>query len=417
MTLCPGPRHHLTRPWRTRAQSLSQHSAALLLAAALAAAHSAALAAPASPAGEMQGSAQKSPAAAKKAVPKRNKSSKKSGKAKVAAVEAATPYGQRPDVMAFADSVAAAQGRDATALRQVLAQAQRLARVQQLIMPPAVGTAKDWGAYRDRFIEPRRLQAGLAFWDTHQAALQRAQERWGVPAAVVVSLVGIETFYGRITGGFRVIDALATLSFDFPSGRSDRSAFFRDELTQFLALTQREGLDPLALKGSYAGAMGWGQFMPGSWNRYALDFDGDGHVDLINSPVDAIGSIAHYLAEHGWQTGAPTHFAVTPPSDGAARARLLEPDIRPSFSAADFAAAGAQLSPAGQAHAGPLALVELQMGGATPVYVAGTQNFWVITRYNWSAYYAMAVIEMADTLAALRSGASATAPAASQTTP
>jgi len=219
-----------------------------------------------------------------------------------------------------------------------------------------------------------------------------------VPPEIVVAIVGVETFYGRITGAFRVVDALATLAFDFPSGRSDRSAFFRSELEEVLVLAQREGLDPLRLRGSFAGAMGLPQFMPSSINRFAIDFDGDGHIDLLRSRADVVGSVGHYLAQHGWERGMSTHYAVAVPVDSAERAALLGPDIVPSFSAGQFAKAGARLDVAGEKHVGLLALVELQNGARAPSYVAGTQNFYVVTRYNWSSYYALAVIELAQAL-------------------
>lgn len=172
------------------------------------------------------------------------------------------------------------------------------------------------------------------------------------------------------------------------------------------------------MKGSYAGAMGWGQFMPGSWRKFAVDFDGDGHIDLINSPVDAIGSVAHFLREHGWKPGLPTHYAVKPPADTAARAQLLVSDVLPQLDVNQFLAAGADLSIEGLGHVGPLALIELQMGGAAPVYVAGTQNFYTVTRYNQSSYYAMAVIEFASTLASWRqAGQSSAAGAGAGTAP
>lgn len=326
--------------------------------------------------------------------------------AKVAKAAPATPYGEREDLMQFAHELAAQEGWEEAPLRVLMAQARRNPTVQRLIMPPPAGTAKDWGAYRARFVEPRRIQAGLAFWAAHEDALARAEARFGVPAELIAGLIGVETFYGQITGGFSVLDALSTLAFDFPPGRKDRSAFFREELVEFLRLCRREGLDPLAVKGSYAGAMGWPQFMPGSWNRHAIDFDGDGHVDLIKSPADAIGSVANYLARHGWQPGLPTHYSVAAPVETAERARLLAPDILPSFSAAQFQEAGAQLSEGGREHPGPLALVELQMGeNAAPVYVAGTSNFYALTRYNWSSYYAMAVIELGRTLKTYRNPA------------
>jgi membrane-bound lytic murein transglycosylase B len=307
-------------------------------------------------------------------------------------------YGEREDVVRFADTAAARLGADAASVRNVLAQARYLPVVARLIMPPPAGTAKDWAAYRSRFVEPKRIAAGLAFWREHERWLALAEERFGVPPAIVVGIVGVETIYGQQTGGFRVLDALATLSFDFPPGRRDRSAFFRDELEAFLRLCQREALDPLAPKGSYAGAMGLPQFMPSSILQYAIDFDGDGRVDLHGSPADVIGSVASYLAEFGWQRGAPTHFGVAAPVEVRDRALMLVPDIVPSFDAAQFAERGARLDEAGAQWPGKLALIELQNGDAAPSYVAGTGNFYAITRYNWSSYYAMAVIELGDTV-------------------
>jgi membrane-bound lytic murein transglycosylase B len=266
-------------------------------------------------------------------------------------------------------------------------------------MPPPAGTAKNWAAYRARFIERDRVAAGVAFWRRHAASLERAQERFGVPAQIIVGVIGVETFYGRITGGFRVIDALATLSFDFPTGRRDRSAFFRSELEQFLLWCARERCDPAQVQGSFAGAMGLPQFMPGSINRWALDFDEDGHVNLAESAADAIGSVAHYLAYFGWRRGEPTHFEARAPADETQRTHLLGPDILPLFSADEMLERGAWLPGDGRAHDGPLALVELHNGTAAPSYVAGTRNFWAVTRYNWSSYYAMAVIELGAAVA------------------
>lgn len=311
-------------------------------------------------------------------------------------------FGEQADLMKFAADLATEQGWDVSLLQSQLAQAQRHPTVQRLIMPAAVGTAKDWAAYRARFVEPRRIQAGLVFWEQNAGALARAEERFGVPAELIVGLIGVETFYGQITGGFRTIDALTTLAFDFPAGRSDRSGFFRSELVEFLKLCHREGFDPLTIKGSYAGALGWPQFMPGSWNRHAIDFDGDGHVDLINSTADAIGSIANYLAQHGWQRGMPTHYSLALPVDTSARARLLAPDIKPTFSIADLQAAGARPSEAALDHSGPLAVIELQNGKAAPSYWLGSENFYALTRYNWSSYYAMAVIDLGRSLVSLR---------------
>jgi membrane-bound lytic murein transglycosylase B len=321
---------------------------------------------------------------------------KKAARVAQADSAAPAPYGMRQDVRDFAAQVAERRQLPAEWVQAQLAQARRQASAQRLIMPPPAGTAKNWAAYRDRFVEPQRIMAGARFWQDNADWLQRAEERYGVPAEVVVGIVGVETFYGRITGNFRVLDVLATLAFDFPSGRSDRSEFFRSELEEFLVMCRREGLDPVAPKGSFAGAMGLPQFMPSSLNRWAVDFDGDGRIDLNESSADVVGSVASYLAAHGWQRGLPTTFAVAPPVDTRARATLLQPDILPSFSAEQMLALGAELDAAGRAHDGPLALVELQNGDAAPSFVAGTRNFYAVTRYNWSSYYAMAVITLGE---------------------
>jgi membrane-bound lytic murein transglycosylase B len=317
---------------------------------------------------------------------------------KAALAMAAPSYGQRDDVLAWAEDIAQQEGLPREWVAMQLAQARRVEAVRKLIMPPPAGTAKNWALYRDRFVEPLRVNAGLAFWRTNESWLAQAQQRWGVPAEMVVAIVGVETYYGRHTGGFRVIDALATLSFDFPPGRKDRSAFFRSELAAFLAWCAREAIDPQEQKGSFAGAIGLPQFMPSSINKFAVDMDADGHINLQNSAPDVVGSVARYLADAGWQRDMPTHYEVAVPVDAADRAVLLGPDILPSFSAEQFAQRGAELSPAGRTHLGLLALIELQNGERAPSYVAGTQNFYAVTRYNWSSYYALAVIELAQAL-------------------
>jgi membrane-bound lytic murein transglycosylase B len=380
-------------------------------------------------------------------------------------------YGQREDVMRLGAEIAERRGLDAEWVAAALQRARYVPNVAKFIMPPPAGTAKNWAAYRSRFVEPRRIRAGAAFWRANRKWLALAEELYGVPPEIVVGVIGVETIYAQQMGSFRVIDALATLSFDFPAGRRDRSAFFRTELEEFFVMCRSEGLDPTAPKGSYAGAMGMPQFMPSSFNRYAVDLDGDGHVDLAGSGADAIGSVAHYLAEFGWQRGMPTRFDVDAPVDTVDRAVLLVPDIVPSFGVQEFAQRGARLDvaaivysarleamrpvpaasapvvamaamaasePAGAASAASepdtgasaalaasppassvavdapvaasaaspvaspalkLALIELQNGDAAASYVAGTPNFYAITRYNWSSYYAMAVIELGEAVA------------------
>jgi membrane-bound lytic murein transglycosylase B len=310
------------------------------------------------------------------------------------AASAGTAYGRRDDVLRFAAEVAARHGLEPATLERQLGEARRLPSVQRLIMPPPAGTAKNWAAYRDRFVEPQRIQAGLAFWRAHERWLEAAEARWGVPASLIVGIIGVETFYGRHMGSFRALDALATLAFDFPPGRRDRSEFFRSELENLLLLAHREKVEPASYMGSFAGALGLPQFMPGSLNRWAVDFDQDGHIDLHRNPADAIGSVAHYLAAFGWVRDMPTHYAVAAPVDVSDRAVLLAPDILPSFTPAQFSKRGAELPEPARQHDGLLALVELQNGDAAPSYVAGTSNFYAVTRYNWSSYYAMAVIEL-----------------------
>ena len=311
-------------------------------------------------------------------------------------------YGRREDVQQFADAAAQRQGLDPAWVRQQLAQARYLPSVARYIMPPPAGTAKNWAAYRARFVEPVRLRAGRAFWAANEAWLAQAELRYGVPPEIVVGIIGVETIYGQQTGNFRVIDALSTLSFDFPTGRRDRSGFFRDELEQYLRLCQDQGIDPQGLRGSFAGAIGMPQFMPSSLRKYAVDFDGDGRVDLQRSTADVIGSVAHYLAEFGWQRGMPTHHDVAVPVNASDRAALLAPDILPSFLPREFIERGALLPTAAQQHDGKLALVELQNGDAAPTYIAGTTNFYAITRYNWSSYYALAVISLGEAVKASR---------------
>jgi membrane-bound lytic murein transglycosylase B len=306
-------------------------------------------------------------------------------------------YANRTDVLAAADDIAQLQDLDLKWVRRTLAQAHFMPSIAKAVLPPAVGVAKNWAAYRSRFIEPRRIQAGVDFWRTHHETLARAELETGVPAELIVGIIGVETIYGQQTGNFRVIDALATLAFDFPDGHpraAERRVFFRNELGQFLTLAQRSGRDPLTMRGSYAGAMGWPQFMPSSWLKYAVDFDGDGKVDLLGSPADAIGSVANYFKVFNWQPGLATHFPVSFDEKTLDLDALLLPDILPTFSVASFQAKGAVLSGEAMNHTGNLALIELQMGDAPPIYVAGTDNFYAITRYNWSSYYAMAVIEL-----------------------
>ncbi|WP_371258267.1 lytic murein transglycosylase B [Curvibacter sp. PAE-UM] len=312
------------------------------------------------------------------------------------------PYAGRPEAMALADEIAERHGLDRKWVRRTLGKARHVPQVVKLITPPPVSAPRNWQQYRSRFLEAERVQAGVAFWQTHRELLERASSTYGVPAEIIIGIIGVETYYGRHIGRYRVLDALATLAFDFPAEHpraAQRTAFFRAELGEFLKLRQQAGADPFKARGSYAGAMGIPQFMPSSWARHAVDFDGDGRVDLVDSTADAIGSVASYFKAHHWQPGMPTHFPVDFDYERLDMPALLAPDIKPTFAVDQFTAKGILLGAAGRGHAGPLALVELQNGDYSPSYVAGTDNFYVVTRYNWSSYYALAVIELGQAVA------------------
>lgn len=324
------------------------------------------------------------------------------------ATEQDSAYASRPEAMRFAEDMASRRDLDVSWVRNAIGQARFSPTVVRLMQPPAKTFTKNWRVYRSRFIDPVRIAAGAAFWQDNQASLARAEAEYGVPADIIVGIIGVETIYGRDTGKFRVLDALTTLAFDFPSAHPrarERSAFFKGELEQFLSHQSRLGSDPLAPRGSYAGAMGMPQFMPSSWVKYAVDFDGDGKIDLWNSPADVIGSVASYFKAFNWQPGMPTHYPVRFDAGTLNMDTLMAPDILPTFSVPSFTARGAVLEGEALKHPGPLALIELlngdpNNGGSAPSYVAGTENFYAITRYNWSSYYAMAVIELGREVAA-----------------
>jgi membrane-bound lytic murein transglycosylase B len=311
-------------------------------------------------------------------------------------------YATRTEAMQMADDIAERRDLDKEWVRNAIGQARNIGQISRLMQPGPKGVAKNWRVYRSRFIDPVRIKAGVKFWQDNAATLIKAEKEYGVPAEIIVGIIGVETIYGRDTGSYRVIDALSTLTFDFPSSHpraAERQAFFKSELEHFLSLTSRTDVDPLSLRGSYAGAMGLPQFMPSSWVKFAIDFDEDGKVDLFNSPADVIGSVANYFKAFKWQPGMPTHYPVSFDATKLDMDALMAPDILPTFNTASFAAKGAVLNAAGLAHIGPLALIELQNGdpsiaGNAPSYVAGTENFYAITRYNWSSYYAMSVIDL-----------------------
>lgn len=313
-----------------------------------------------------------------------------------AALSAGFDFNALPEVRAFVDGMAQRHGFEPQALQALFTQARHQPEVLKLISPPGITFKRSWTVYRNRMVDPVRTREGLRFWDRHQDALARAEREFGVPAQVIVAIIGIETVYGRQTGNFRVVDALATLGFDHPR----RAEYFRGELEQWLLHAREAGIDPLSARGSFAGAMGLPQFMPTSLRRFATDFDGDGRIDLQANPVDAVGSVARFLALHGWQAGGRTHYPARLAAD-AGVARLIEAGIEPRFTAAELAAYGVD-SPVSLPPEEKLALVDLPDGDNPTRYWLGANNFYAITRYNRSSFYAMAVIDLAETLRALR---------------
>jgi membrane-bound lytic murein transglycosylase B len=330
--------------------------------------------------------------------------SKKKPKSKISTPSTAPgpSYAKRQDVAQWAEQISLENQLDVKWVKAQLAQARMIPSIPKLILPPTQVNKKNWSAYQARFIEPKRIQAGVEFWKKNLATLDKAEQTYGVPAWLIVGIIGVETFYGQHTGNFRTLDALSTLTFDFPKEHpraAERQAFFSKELAQFLVLAQQEKIKPANIKGSYAGALGLPQFMPSSWAKFAVDFDGDHHIDLFNNRADVIGSVANYFKAFQWQPGMPTHFPVGLNRDQIDMDALMAPDILPTFSVSNFVAKGAVLEGDALKHKGSLALIELLNGDDPPSYVAGTENFYAITRYNWSSYYAMAVIELGQAVA------------------
>lgn len=306
-------------------------------------------------------------------------------------------YRSNPVAMAAADSMAVHLKLPRAWVRGVIGKAQRLPAVVKAMTPGQASAARDWTLYRSRVVEPTRIQAGVQFWQRNTDTLARAERDTGVAASTIVGILGVETIYGKHMGGYRTIDALSTLAFDFPAAHpkaAQRSAYFLQELEEFLRLCKAQGLDPLTVRGSYAGALGMAQFMPSSWRQYAVDFDRDGRIDLFGSRADAIGSIANYLAAFHWKPGMATHYAVQLDEQKLDLPALLQNDIVPSLSPAALLEKGVTVDATGTHHPGLLALIELPNGNAPTQYVAGTDNFYTVTRYNWSSFYAMAVIEL-----------------------
>ncbi|MCL2346282.1 MAG: lytic murein transglycosylase B [Desulfobulbus sp.] len=305
------------------------------------------------------------------------------------AADAPPTFADDPAVVDFARDLEQRQGFDAAELLGQFARIRPNARVLQLIEPPATPQQRSWERYRSRFVNERRINNGVRFWQEHSATLARARVFYGVPEEIIVAIIGVETEYGRNTGGFGVFEALATLAFQYPR----RAEFFRTELEQFLLLARENHLDPLTVKGSYAGAIGVPQFMPGSQRRFAVDFDGDGRVDLSGSIDDAIGSVARFLEQHGWQPGQPIAAPARLPGDPDPA--WLEAGILPSLPVGQWRERGVITAADPQAAA---ALIDLVSPGQATEYWLGFDNFYVITRYNRSSFYAMSVFQLAEAI-------------------
>jgi membrane-bound lytic murein transglycosylase B len=282
------------------------------------------------------------------------------------------------------------EGFDRVQLEAVFANAERKDSIIEAMSRPAEKT-KAWYEYRAIFLTDKREQQGLVFFEQHRETLARAEQEFGVPAEIIVAIIGVETSYGSNTGSYRVIDALSTLAFDYPK----RSTFFTKELKHYLILTRDQGLDPLTMKGSYAGAMGFGQFMPSSYRSYAVDFDDDGLIDIWNNPVDAIGSVANYFKRHGWTANEPVVVAATATDDVPAEMFVLKrSDLQPKYTVAEFADAGVSVPETLDPEQKVTAMkFELEEGFE---YWLGLDNFYVITRYNHSAMYAMSVYQLSQ---------------------
>ncbi|MCR9276367.1 MAG: lytic murein transglycosylase B [Pseudomonadaceae bacterium] len=313
--------------------------------------------------------------------------------------QASADYTDRDDVKAYIEELVSEHGFDRDDVTAVLAQAERKQSILDAISRPAE-RAKRWDEYRKIFVTDTRTAQGVEFWQENADAIAEASERYGVSPEIIVAIIGVETRYGRNTGSFRVVDALATLGFDYPK----RSTFFRKELTQFLLLAREEQKDPLSLKGSYAGAMGYGQFIPSSFRAYAVDFDGDGIRDIWDNKRDAIGSVANYFDEHGWRGDAPVMLYATlarPDADELANQGL---DLKHTLVSLEDAGVQIEGIPDGTPADTRAALFRLVLEDGEKYFV-GLHDFYVITRYNRSHMYSLAVHQLSQVIKEAREAA------------
>lgn len=306
-------------------------------------------------------------------------------------------FANNPNAQQFIDKMVNKHGFDRQQLQEILSQAKRLDSVLRLMdnqapttsVKPPSGPNGAWLRYRKKFITPDNVQNGVVFWNQYEDVLNRAWQVYGVPPEIIVGIIGVETRWGRVMGKTRILDALATLSFNYPR----RAEYFSGELETFLLMARDEQDDPLNLKGSFAGAMGYGQFMPSSYKQYAVDFSGDGHINLWD-PVDAIGSVANYFKAHGWVKGDQVAVMANGQAPG------LPNGFKTKYSISQLAAAGlTPQQPLGNHQQASLLRLDVGTGYQ---YWYGLPNFYTITRYNHSTHYAMAVWQLGQAVALAR---------------
>lgn len=306
-------------------------------------------------------------------------------------------FANNPNAQQFIDKMVNKHGFDRQQLQEILSQAKRLDSVLRLMdnqapttsVKPPSGPNGAWLRYRKKFITPDNVQNGVVFWNQYEDALNRAWQVYGVPPEIIVGIIGVETRWGRVMGKTRILDALATLSFNYPR----RAEYFSGELETFLLMARDEQDDPLNLKGSFAGAMGYGQFMPSSYKQYAVDFSGDGHINLWD-PVDAIGSVANYFKAHGWVKGDQVAVMANGQAPG------LPNGFKTRYSISQLATAGlTPQQPLGNHQQASLLRLDVGTGYQ---YWYGLPNFYTITRYNHSTHYAMAVWQLGQAVALAR---------------
>lgn len=308
-----------------------------------------------------------------------------------------TDYLSRADVRSFIESMHEEHGVDSAQVERILGEVQNQPTVIRLIGPEpssAPSPVRSYPAYRAKFLTPARIAAGSRYWAEHEEFLRRAEDEYGVPAEVILGILGVETAFGRNTGSYRVVDALATIAFDGPR----RQEYFRDELKELLLLARDSGKDALQFKGSYAGAVGLPQFMPSSYRRFAVDYDGDGVIDLLGSAADAIGSVASYMKAFGWVVG---EVPAAPVRLASGSEQEFVSGLDRVHEVSDVQSKGVVFS-GRDPPAGLCSIFELPTPGKPSKFVAGFNNFEVVTRYNRSTFYASAVLELGEAVSKAR---------------